>query len=420
MELKITGVARIAEADLKLNGITVVVGDNNTGKTTVGKALYAFFNSFSGLEGRMSAMRLKKCYETLGGAWPWLEEDVFRAFLKKEGDSDENLASHVMDAMVADAESDSDADKRAAAALDGIMKQLRAIRDLDDHEICEQIVTNNFRQVFADEYMPAKARGKAGSQVRLTLKGRPYVLNLEKGGIHYESGPSLEHAAYFIDTPDLMEDLSRHTKCNALGLGLTHEIVRNMQPKADPGESAIDDVLANQKLKRILDRIDSVIHGQVASASNGRIAYADGEMGASFRLANMSRGVRAFALLQTAIRYRALKDRDVLILDEPEIHLHPEWLMEYAELLVVMQEEMDLTVLVTTHSAYFLQALQLYAKKHRRLNRLNAYKAVKADDGNVEIREELPGENWDKAYLSFLLAANRLRQLRDEVDGIEE
>lgn len=45
MELSIKNIGKIANADIKLNGITVVAGENNTGKSTIGKVLYSYFRA---------------------------------------------------------------------------------------------------------------------------------------------------------------------------------------------------------------------------------------------------------------------------------------------------------------------------------------------------------------------------------------
>ena len=46
MKITIKNIGKIKEATVEINGITVIAGENNTGKSTVGKALYAVFNSF--------------------------------------------------------------------------------------------------------------------------------------------------------------------------------------------------------------------------------------------------------------------------------------------------------------------------------------------------------------------------------------
>ena len=46
MKLFIKNFAKIKEATVEFNGITVIAGDNNTGKSTVGKILFAFYDAF--------------------------------------------------------------------------------------------------------------------------------------------------------------------------------------------------------------------------------------------------------------------------------------------------------------------------------------------------------------------------------------
>ncbi|MBW5379572.1 AAA family ATPase, partial [Brachyspira hampsonii] len=45
MKLTINNFSKIKKADVNLKGITVICGENNTGKTTVGKILFSIFDS---------------------------------------------------------------------------------------------------------------------------------------------------------------------------------------------------------------------------------------------------------------------------------------------------------------------------------------------------------------------------------------
>ena len=54
MELIINNIAKIKHADIDLNGITVIAGNNDTGKSTIGKVLFAMFNSMNGIEQKLS------------------------------------------------------------------------------------------------------------------------------------------------------------------------------------------------------------------------------------------------------------------------------------------------------------------------------------------------------------------------------
>ena len=43
MNLELKNVGKIKYANVELNGITVLAGENNTGKSTVGKMLFVYF-----------------------------------------------------------------------------------------------------------------------------------------------------------------------------------------------------------------------------------------------------------------------------------------------------------------------------------------------------------------------------------------
>ena len=72
MRIKVGNIGRVAEADIEINGIAVIAGENGTGKSTVGKALYAAFNSMFDSDNKIDCMRrnsvervIKKAY--MGG-----------------------------------------------------------------------------------------------------------------------------------------------------------------------------------------------------------------------------------------------------------------------------------------------------------------------------------------------------------------
>lgn len=44
MKLLLKNIGKIGEASVEIHGVTVIAGENNTGKSTVGRALFAMFN----------------------------------------------------------------------------------------------------------------------------------------------------------------------------------------------------------------------------------------------------------------------------------------------------------------------------------------------------------------------------------------
>ena len=44
MKLKLHNILKIEDADIEIGGLTVLTGENNSGKSTVGKILFSIFN----------------------------------------------------------------------------------------------------------------------------------------------------------------------------------------------------------------------------------------------------------------------------------------------------------------------------------------------------------------------------------------
>ena len=65
MKLRIRNVAKIEEADLELNGITIIAGNNNTGKSTIGKIVFSLFNSLVNLEEKIVKQKRDLIYQIL-------------------------------------------------------------------------------------------------------------------------------------------------------------------------------------------------------------------------------------------------------------------------------------------------------------------------------------------------------------------
>jgi len=68
MKLSIKNVGKLKEADVEINGITVIAGENNTGKSTVGKVLWSVFNGFYKIDEKVyneKVSELKKIVDKL-------------------------------------------------------------------------------------------------------------------------------------------------------------------------------------------------------------------------------------------------------------------------------------------------------------------------------------------------------------------
>lgn len=57
MKLVLKNIGKVQNATVEINGITVIAGENDTGKSTVGKALFSVFNSLYNIDEKITAER---------------------------------------------------------------------------------------------------------------------------------------------------------------------------------------------------------------------------------------------------------------------------------------------------------------------------------------------------------------------------
>ena len=125
-----------------------------------------------------------------------------------------------------------------------------------------------------------------------------------------------------------------------------------------------NEILVEKRLKKIYAKLDTICKGNVISKSNVIGEWAYRQEDEEIFLKNLSTGLKTFVILKYLLQKGKLSFGSTIILDEPEIHVHPEWQLVLAELIVLMNKEFQVHILLNTHSPYFLRAIEVYSRKH--------------------------------------------------------
>lgn len=101
--------------------------------------------------------------------------------------------------------------------------------------------------------------------------------------------------------------------------------------------------------------------------------------GKEIPLSQAASGVKCFAILERLYRVGFLTSDTLLIIDEPEVHLHPKWVVEYARVIISIQKYLGTTILLASHSPDMISALRYIAAKEKCYQSLFFYHAEKID-----------------------------------------
>lgn len=137
-----------------------------------------------------------------------------------------------------------------------------------------------------------------------------------------------------------------------------------------------DSIEFQERYRVIFEKINEVIPGEVQESEDGFFYVDDG---CKLDVHNLATGSKMFSIIKLLIMNGYIDGQTVLVLDEPESHLHPEWVNIFAEILVLLVKHIGTRILLTTHSPNLLLALNVFTKKLDIIKTAHFYLAEKKD-----------------------------------------
>ena len=104
---------------------------------------------------------------------------------------------------------------------------------------------------------------------------------------------------------------------------------------------------------------------------------------------NTASGVKQLGILQMLISKRLLTKDSFLIMDEPEVNLHPDWQVKFAKIIVLMVKELGISLYINSHSPQFIESLEVYSAKYGLINESKFYlsKEIEQEIEKYEFKE---------------------------------
>jgi AAA15 family ATPase/GTPase len=214
-------------------------------------------------------------------------------------------------------------------------------------------------------------------------------------------------AAIYIDTPFIMDDVKNFYGESYTGFYNTishRDYLLELLIQRRSNSTVLEEVIFKQKISYLLSNIRSIVGGEFIEDEDN-LFFAEQGLKKPVPLSSVSTGIKMFLIIKRLLELGEVKERDVLIFDEPEIHLHPDWQIKFAEILILLQKEFNLTILLTTHSPYFLNAIEVFSKKYNAQKECKFYLAK--SDGDVSDVNDVT-ENIDEVYQQMSLPFQKL------------
>ncbi|MEI0510702.1 AAA family ATPase [Brachyspira intermedia] len=415
MKLKIFNFAKIEESDIKIDGITVICGDNDTGKSTIGKILFSIFNYDNFKKVRIRNDFRRKLYQSLiryifkneiEHHYFEIMDNIFNNVDYLYNEINRDKLYNILKKNIPDRIINNISDETIYRTVDDILK----VMSISEDKLKFQIMSDYFGNIF--EYQINNLFNKNSNAV-LELEIKKQKMNIEFKNdecVKFDSDFNIIHNAFYIDNPFIINYINGDIDTDNFILEKTiHDFI------SDDNKNVFDSVKNKEILEKVYDVLNSVMNAKIINKDDDLYLHYN-ENDIEIKLGNLSAGLKSFVIIKRLLENGSLNEKDVLILDEPEIHLHPKWQLVYAELIVLLQKYFNLTITITTHSHYFLEAINRYSKKHSIDKRVNFYITELAENQSNVIFKNV-NDNLDIIYEKMYEPLEILSNMREEQDN---
>ncbi len=310
MQLQLRNIGMIKEATVKIDGLTVIAGENDTGKSTVGKALFM----------------------------------VLKATLSK----------------------------RKAGTKGGPHSIILSLR--------EKLFKNQIEE---------------GASICLKYEEGDFKVSfMQKGIVKISPGPNyykLHDDPIYVETPlvwnfaDFFRDVAQVE--SEIGVALEYPyLMKDLNFKLHIKSAHTEQEVGIEETLRAL------MKGEFKKDDSDRYYFY--RYDEKIELVNTATGIKTFGILQVLSCNRWLNKDTVLILDEPEVHLHPKWQLEMAKIIVTLVKN-GVKIIVNSHSPYMIEALKRYSDFEKIEERTHFYLA---EGGSIKQENNNNAETLEKIF----------------------
>lgn len=383
MKLTVRNVARISLADIELDGITVISGSNGTGKSTISRSLMTLASVSKNISELVQVERINSVFHYLRKSFAKHGADIFYPphFLR---DSKNDWAKWLSKDWWAESErsvswirrdnrilvypenfSDSD---NLISVIDDARTDIFSVLDRPESEYVDFICRKSLSTSFNGQVRPEFSNTPVESEIKLENSGSDISFNFRDGelsafnGIGRSFNPStiyIEPLNFvdFVNSPEkgIQDRYTARQFC----------VCRAISRKPTDTGLSIEEAGELNEAKKIVERIVRIIRGSLVD-DNKDVRFNEkfsNDKTKPIDVLNIASGMKTMASIVRMVENRSIRRGSMLIVDEPETNLHPDWQVKFALFLVLLSRDLGVKLLTNTHSPYFLQAIWKYTGK---------------------------------------------------------
>lgn len=373
--LKNFGILR--ETDIEMPGLAVVVGENETGRHTLCRAVFTLTDLFGGRDGATTGMQREAVLSAVESFYDRWKDEEQSEFDLTNIDRRLNRAALRGGCPAVRRELYEWTDECGMGyddEVDALAQSVTAV--FQGATVPPDAVENVFWKEFR-AWLPRAGQNEKTMELQLTQNGeRTDVRFSATDGMLLQNAGKRRGQALWLgtDVSAAWDLVSRRSVAQVFFPERINRVLRALE------EGSKRDL--NPAVKVLSDEWQAFCGGSLRCGfMETSFKPLTGE--AEYPPLAISAGLKVPVVCAALLADGVIREGDTVIWEEPESHLHPRLQVRLAELLVKLQKALQLHVLITTNSPYLVSALEIYGRKYGMADDGRWYLTEKTDSGSV-------------------------------------
>lgn len=404
LRLKVQELAYIKEADININGITCIAGVNNTGKSTVGKVLFSLVYSLNQYQDLFEEERLISIQDRLRvvrlltqNNYDEISTDLSHFLRNRDKTNFLDVLNNLKNKLIQDPQTLNSDKQKLLKVTDEIRMLL--LKEADSIEIKQETLEKVILSTFENQLSPLHSYNNT------TILSSAADTNKELLKLKFENNKIINfqlnqelpfNQAFYIESPYVFQFVNIYQMVTRSSLfrrsqfkhipAYISDLLEKMINKHPTYDSVAEKILhnADDNYENLEESLSKLLDGEMLyDKKSNEFIFAADKIEQPIKMANVASGIKSLSIVHRLLQNGWLNDFSVLIIDEPENHLHPKWQIEFARFLVDLYCDLGVKVLITSHSPYFIEALDVFTKKRQIHNNTSFYHAEIQSNGTI-------------------------------------
>lgn len=431
----------IGHADIAIDGITVLSGENGCGKSTLSRWLYYTINGAADFE-KFLYQEYVGNLRNFASRWEFVSRDMQRSRMlgldKQELQGYKKITTDQFEQLLQlenfGAEDIVRAEDVFMQTLDTFAEQLyNYIREETREARKNRVLTYldiklgdcTTEKEAVDEFVRRCKRWVDKKTKELSVQVHERGISVLKRMVHYKFDETDDFPAELQLTEDGLDLIDNGSLATIYNLQKAVYVDTPMAITSGENENPFWNELQEMMLsappkalpmnaKLLVKRIKQLIGGEAKLVDDEvfgeypELRFVSEYDGLDIELSKVATGIKTFVYLQRMLQNGYLDDSTLLLIDEPEAHLHPQWIVEYARLLVLINKHLGTKIMIASHNPDMVAAIRSIAEKEEILDTTHFYLADKTNDTHKYVYQDL-GHEIGEIFRSFNIALERIK-----------